>query len=164
MGNGRGKEQASALSHSGLCTAFSKQLSNQHFKNPNCPFAFISALQTLYTLSPFFFPSLVGTCKSLVPWKHKTQTKNDPGPRGQDGPGHQPLHLPKCRTPEFLFRSRRLFIRTPTPYIDNVVLIYINRAKEKAFFFLKKLTSFQELVCFSLVTLSFEIQPRGNSS
>lgn len=42
-----------------------------------------------------------------------------------------------------------------------MVLIYINRAKEKAFFFfLKKLTSFQELVCFSLVTLSFEILPR----
>lgn len=42
-----------------------------------------------------------------------------------------------------------------------MVLIYINRAKEKAlFFFLKKLTSFQELACFSLVTLSFEIQPR----
>lgn len=41
-----------------------------------------------------------------------------------------------------------------------MVLIYINRAKEKAFFFfLKTLTSFQELVCFSLVTLSFEIQP-----
>lgn len=44
-----------------------------------------------------------------------------------------------------------------------MVLIYINSAKEKAFFFflfLKKLTSFQELVCFSLVTLSFEIQLR----
>ena len=42
-----------------------------------------------------------------------------------------------------------------------MVLIYINRAKEKAPpLFFKKLTSFQELVCFSLVTLSFEIQLR----
>lgn len=29
-----------------------------------------------------------------------------------------------------------------------------------SFFFFKKLTSFLELACFSLVTLSFEMQPR----
>lgn len=65
--------------------------------------------------------------------------------------------LPSTGLLNFCSEAEWLF----SPLLDNVVLIYINRAKEKAFFFfLKKLTSFQELVCFSLVTLSFEIQPR----
>lgn len=69
------------------------------------------------------------------------------------------LHLPKPRTPTLLFRSRTLFFPS-LPLGQCGSNIYQQSQRKDLFFFLKKLTSFQELVCFSLVTLSFEIQPR----
>lgn len=69
------------------------------------------------------------------------------------------LHLPKYRTPVFLFRSRTAFFFSFLRQCGSNIYQQSQR-KGLFFFFLKKLTSFQELVCFSLVTLSFEIQPR----
>ena len=59
------------------------------------------------------------------------------------------LHLPKYRTPEFLVRSRTAFFFPPL--LDNVVLIYINRAKEKAFFFFKEV-NFISRTCVFLIS------------